>query len=578
MRQAALLLVIWIIVVSGLFPDDALVLSGVGAGWIGLYLLEFKKINFITHVIALSLPILLTFHFYQAHLHAWWLADDPALLQAIAAQGIFPHFYVSDVWRQVSPANLTPWLLASLGIDWQLFQLAPFGYYLHHFLAFSLVLSVSYWLLIRYFSPLIASFVLSWFVLSTPVAHLLQFLMVRHYLEGLGFAVAALLFYLKALRYDNRQWSLLGSGCYLLAVTAKEIYVPLIILLPLFPEARWRQRINHLIPFIFIAIGYVLWRAEMLQWQRLVSGYDSSVIPKLTWDYILHLPQHLMRILEWVTPWQRIIFSATLLLFWSVLLRQARISQILQVFLWIAAVSVPIIPVLTILDTRYLVLPYFLLCIGFGWSLQYLKPRYPVAAIILGFCLVIASVQTVYHLSFNQLQQRYRAEGHFILRGESGTLMQPIGMYWYYQGLQWLRIHTLQLPDSTSVCYDPCVCAMTPPIYHYDAHQLRLDKYTESQATCGLKMQSLQSQVRLENDILFWQLVAHPTGQYYASLSKNNQLHGQFFPIPATGQFAVVAEKVYLVFKYVAATGETQYSPNLEVTTPPKTRHLMSVE
>ncbi|MEZ5672508.1 MAG: hypothetical protein R3E08_09035 [Thiotrichaceae bacterium] len=421
------------------------------------------------------------------------------------------------------------------------FQLAPLGYYLHHFIAFSLVLSVSYLLLINYFSPLIASFTLSLFVLSTPISHLLQFLMVRHYLEGLGFAIAALLFYLKALRQNNFHWSLLGSSCYLLAVTAKEIYVPLVILLPLFPVSQWRRRINYLIPFVFITAIYVLWRAEMLQWQRLVSGYDSSLVPKLTLDYVYHLPQRLVNILGWLSLWQYPIFSTPIILFTVVLIKQARLLQIFHVLLWIAAVSLPIVPVLTLLDTRYLVLPYFLLCISFGWSLQFLRNRQPVISVIWGFSLVAASVSSIYDLSFNELQQRYRAEGQFILQGESGTLAQPIGMYWYYQGLHWLRIHTLQLNDSTSVCYDPCVCSVTEPIYHYANHQLDRGNFPENQANCSQKNQSLQAYARLENDILFWRLVAHPTGQYYASLTKNKQLHGQFFPIPATGQFAVVS-------------------------------------
>ncbi|MEZ5672507.1 MAG: hypothetical protein R3E08_09030 [Thiotrichaceae bacterium] len=95
MLPATLMLMIWTIAVLVLFPKYAIVLSGVGAGWIGLYLLEFKKLNLSTHLLALSLPIILTLSFYHTHWQAWWLADDPALLQAIAENGIFPHFYAS---------------------------------------------------------------------------------------------------------------------------------------------------------------------------------------------------------------------------------------------------------------------------------------------------------------------------------------------------------------------------------------------------------------------------------------------------------------------------------------------------
>jgi len=167
------------------------------------------------------------------------------------------------------------------------------------------------------------------------------------------------------------------------------------------------------------------------------------------------------------------------------------------------------------------------------------------------------------------MQQRYRAEGEFILRGDAGTLVQPIGMYWYYQGLQQLRTKELHLPDSTNICYDPCVCTSNKPMYRYQADQLKIDNFSENQVICTSKSQTLPAVTRLENDILFWQLEHRHTGQYFASLSKNKKLHGQFFPIPATGQFAVVAEKVTVVFKYMSATDETIYSPIIEVTAHP---------
>jgi len=556
--------------VRWLFPAHVIFLSFLGAGWMGIYQLESTKKFLITHSLALSLPFMVTYYFYSNHLNAWWLADDPALLQAVVEHGIFPHFYASEVWRQVSPANLTPWLIASLGIDWHFFQLDPFGYYLHHFLAFFLVLSVSYIFLNHYFSPVVTSFALSLFVLSTPIAHLLQFLMVRHYLEGLGLAIAALLFYLKALRTQQQRWLWLSSGCYLLAITAKEIYVPLVVLLPFFPESTWRKRINYLIPFIIIASMYVLWRAEMLQWQRLISGYDSSLVPKLTMNYVYDLPQRFLHSLGWLTTWQITIFSTVFVLFWIILFKQARSAQIIFILVLIALVVMPIIPVLTILDTRYLVLPYFLLCIGFGWSLQFLRMHTPlIIPMSFGLALIAASVQAISSLSFNEMQQRYRAEGEFILRGDAGTLVQPIGMYWYYQGLQQLRTKELHLPDSTNICYDPCVCTSNKPMYRYQADQLKIDNFSENQVICTSKNQTLPTLTRLENDILFWQLEHRHTGQYFASLSKNKKLHGQFFPIPATGQFAVVAEKVTVVFKYVLATDETIYSPIIEVTAHP---------
>lgn len=560
--QALLLLLGWFYIAS--FTPHQHLLGMIGVAWIISYHLEYTNKRFLAHLIAFTIPLTLTLYFYHDHLNAWWLADDPALLQAIVEHGVLPHFYDSTVWRQVSPANLTPWLIASLGIDWFWWQLEPLGYYIHHFVSFLLVLSISYLALKKYFSPTVTSLTLSLFVLSTPVAHLLQFLMVRHYLEGLGFAIAAFYFYFNLLQYQQRRWLFLSSTSYLLAITAKEIYVPLVVLLPFLPEATWKKRLYYLIPLIILAGLYVVWRAEMLQWHRLISGYDSSLIPKLTQAYVQHLPQRLVQILNWLTVWQQSIFGVIIGLFVFFTLWRARITEIIFILVLLALVILPIIPVLTILDTRYLVLPYFVFCLGIGWTLQVLRGNHQLLLSLgLGFGAIFASMAAIQSLSFKELQQQYRTEGQFILQGKSGTLMQPMGMYWYYQGLQRLRTLTLHLSENTYVCYDSCYCTQAAPLYHY-VKSSQLEFFSDNRSECSDKNQNLQAVVNFKNDILSWQLAPQPTGQYYASLSQSHKLHGQFFPIPATGQFAVVAEKVYVIFKYVAAV--PQYSPVFELT------------
>lgn len=546
------------------FSAHPYLLYSIGVAWLISYHLEYTHKRFIAHLIAFSIPVVLTWYFYHTHLNAWWLADDPALLQAIAEHGVLPHFYDSTVWRQVSPANLTPWLIASLGMDWYGWQLEPLGYYIHHFVSFILVLSISYFTLKYYFSPTVVSITLSLFVLSTPVAHLLQFLMVRHYLEGLGFAIAAFFFYFKLLREPRRRWLFLSNLSYLLAITAKEIYVPLVVLLPFLPEATWKKRLYYLIPMIILAGLYVVWRAEMLQWHRLVSGYDSSLVPKLTTAYIQDLPLRLLQILNWLTVWQQSIFGVIIGLFALFTLWRARITEILFILVLLALVTIPIIPVLTLLDTRYLVLPYFIFCLGMGWTLQQLRHHHQLLLSLgLGFGAIFASVSAIQSLSFKELQQQYRTEGQFILQGESGTLLQPTGMYWYYQGLQRLRHLVLQLPENTYVCYDSCSCTLVAPLSHF-AKPSQSVVLSEHFPECVDKSHHLQAVVNFKNDILSWQLVPQSTGQYYASLSTNRKLHGQFFPVPPSGQFAVVAQKVYVIFKYVAAA--PQYSPVFELT------------
>ena len=181
--------------------------------------MNIKTLPNFTNIILSIFPIILMWIFYHQAQQAWWLGDDPVILQSVIEHGILPHFYNSDVWRSLNASNLMPWLTLSLGIDWYLFGLEPKGFYVHHLISFSIVLLIAYIFLRLFFSALVCSIVLSIFVLSVPSANIAQFLMVRHYLEGLGLSLLAILCYLKA--SEKFMWALLGSMFYLLATTAK---------------------------------------------------------------------------------------------------------------------------------------------------------------------------------------------------------------------------------------------------------------------------------------------------------------------------------------------------------------------
>ncbi len=187
-----ILLSSWSCAVFWLFQQHHIILLIIGVLWIGLKQLNQRDhllLSYLTHSIAALIPIVLMWTLYHSVLQAWWLADDPALLKSIVEHGVFPHFYQSEVWRSLSPANLTPWVTLSLGIDWHLFGLEPSGFYWHHLLSFSIVLLIAYFVLNLFFSPLVCSLTLGFLVASVPSANLVQFLMVRHYLEGLGLSL-----------------------------------------------------------------------------------------------------------------------------------------------------------------------------------------------------------------------------------------------------------------------------------------------------------------------------------------------------------------------------------------------------
>lgn len=526
---------------------------------------------FLRHGIAILIPIALMWILYHSVLQAWWLGDDPFLLQSIVEHGIFQHFYQSNVWRSLSPINLTPWVILSLGIDWHFFGLEPLGYYWHHLLSFTMVLILAYLVLNLFFSPLVCSLTLSIFVASIPSADIAQFLMVRHYLEGLGLSLIAILLYVKAIETHRLRWAVFGSVFYLLATTAKEIYVPLVVILPWLPFGNWLQRWRMLIPFVVVAGSYVLWRAYMLKPNYVLSSY-GDLIPKFNWDNVLPLLNRAAEILGWQHTWQLlIILFACLVFLWIFFKKRGHISLIL---LWLVLTILPITPVLSILDPRYLFLPYFVFCISIAFSLQYfINQQKHYAALVLGLTLLFVGVKsietgTAMIRQTDKLKQ-YHLEGKFILTTNNNALLiNPIAHLWYHQSLQWLKEHLLNLPKGVKICYDLCICKpkSTDNIYQYVQGEIRkTSSFSENTHYCGQSDADLSVKIHYVNGALHWKFTPYLQGQYYVTLSQQkNMLTGQWMLLPSQGNYPYkLSKKLYWIIKYISPEGWHTYSPIL---------------
>jgi len=527
--------------------------------------------DYVYHSIAILIPVALMWILYHNVLQAWWLGDDPFLLQSIAEHGIISHFYQSEVWRSLSPINLTPWVILSLGIDWHFFGLEPLGYYWHHLFSFTFVLIIAYLVLNLFFSPLVCSLTLSIFVASIPSADIAQFLMVRHYLEGFGLTLLAFLIYVKTIHTQKLRWAILGSFFYLLATTAKEIYIPLVVILPFLPIGTLQQRWKMLIPFIVVAGTYVIWRIYMLKPNYILSSY-GDLIPKLNWDNVLSLPKRVADILGWQYTWQLlIILLACLVFLWFFFKNRHNIFIIL---LWIMITILPIIPVLSVLGPRYLFLPYFVFCLSIAFSLQYLiNQQKHYIALTLGLILLLLGVKSVEtgNAMIRQTDKlkQYHLEGKFILTThDNALLINPVAHIWYHQSLQWLKEQVLNLPKGVNICYDLCICKpkSTNNIYQYVQGELRrtsiLSEYIQS---CGQSDVDLSVKIHYVNGALHWQFTPYKQGEYYVTLSQQkNMLTGQWMLLPSQGNYPYkLSKKLYWIIKYISPEGWHTYSPIL---------------
>jgi len=197
----------------------------------------------------------LTLGLHHSALTGWWRWDDPDILKYVLEHSPWQYFLVPSAWQEYSTQYVTPWQTLSFDIDLALFGLNPQAFYAHHLIALWVAACLTYLLLRLWADPLWSGLGAGLFLCSAPVVEVAQQLSARHYLEGLVFAVLGLNFFLRPLRRDRPNASWWGGLCYAVAVSAKEVYVPLGVLLPFVPERTLRERWRVAMPFLLLTFA-----------------------------------------------------------------------------------------------------------------------------------------------------------------------------------------------------------------------------------------------------------------------------------------------------------------------------------
>lgn len=123
---------------------------------------HFDISRYLVHIFASGLPVLLFWLLYHTSLKGWWMIDDPCILEYVDRVGPIAGFF--DPSQKFNTSFYAPLQNFSLGIDYLFFGLNPSGFYWHHLLSFSLTLLLIYAVLSFFFAPLLASMIVSLFV------------------------------------------------------------------------------------------------------------------------------------------------------------------------------------------------------------------------------------------------------------------------------------------------------------------------------------------------------------------------------------------------------------------------------
>jgi hypothetical protein len=371
-------------------------------------------------------------------LSGFWLYDDPSLLIEAIRQPAGAVLFNPAEYTHLQTTTFTPLLLLSFKLDLLIQGLRPEIFYAHQIFAITIAALLLYFLLRRYVSDIYAALGAAVFLTTWAAVYAARTLMIRHYVEGLVFALAALLAWAR-----GRRWMILAVFLYLLAMLSKEVYatLPVFFICQSIYDGRvagggWRvgRVARDIIAPAAAAIVFLSWRWYMT---GLIGTY-ATVGAK---PNFATLPLTLWRHFTGPGP------------FWAQIAWAVCITLALAVFLWryrLAALG------FLALSLFAMLLPVAMLAANFEWRYSFAFVAFTVA--ILTFAVGISGKRwaigvlaalfvTTAITSFSQRRYYERLtrtgieqEGRYVwTQPKDAPAIAAKSPGWYLGGLTWLR-------------------------------------------------------------------------------------------------------------------------------------------
>ena len=494
---------------------------------------------------------------YRKVTRLWWTYDDAYLIHIASVRRWTEYFANGDVWRSMPQHLFTPLLTVSYDSELSAFALNARRWYAVQLVELALAAICVYfalrlWLAI---APALTGALL--FVAGVPLCSIVTELMLVHYLESVALAAVATILFVRSLR-DRRVWLLFFSAAvYLAAMLAKEIAVPLPLLLVALPDRDLRGRIRSLVPHALALVAYAIWRYEMLH--TLFGGYGWAVTSVTT----------LIATLPWKVALAFGPAAAVMLagIVWGL---RSRRGMVLFLIGGLIAVA-PIAPVSSHMERRFAVAAWLWWCAAFAFGAARLRLRLMHAVLCLSLVAVILNNRYEWKSVFGTSLRMSDEARVFFDAGSDALLRAPVVPPAAMGELRWLKEDYAHRAGGAGWFYDDIyLCehgAASKRVLQYDDRTRSVADVTPRIASitanfCGRIRPDapISADFHHRGETLFWKFGPYSDGTWRVVLGGGIQA----FDVPAEEAFRLGdLPGISMRVRYTSPAGWTAYSPEL---------------
>ncbi len=355
--------------------------------------------------------------------------------------------------------------------------------------------------------------------------------MYMHYVEALILCCVAAILY-------KREMDVASALVYLAAMLAKEVAVPLIILL-------WLIRRRGVVLHALALCAYAAWRTLMLG--TIFGGYGYAVTLREIPMLLVKTPARVVTAWAGAVPW----FGALL-----VIVVLAVTAQKWRWLLLALALSIlPVMPVAKAFNTRLAFVPWFAIAILFAFAAK----QHRVLLLAAPLIALIVNRQTWSAEYANAIRQSDEARVFFTL-GPNDVLAHPLIPPAAIGELQWLKQEWLHRAAGTDWYYDDLfVCeGKTAGKRVFGWHNREVVQVEPRCETARVAPMTIEFHYRGES--LFWHFGPYREGTWSIIFGDGIQA----FDVPRDDGYRLGAMKALaLRVKYTAPEGWSTYSPEL---------------